>query len=428
MVLAAFIFLIVALLIGVPIALALAGSAALGLWAITGSLPQVLAIAGTNIYSSVSDYTLTSVPMFILMAYLTSQSGIAHDLFKAGSSWLSSLRGGLAIATVFATAVFGAMSGASVAAAAVMAEIAYPEMRKAGYSEELATGVISVGSTTNILIPPSIALIVYGLLTDTSLGALLVAGILPGIVLALVLALVIVAWVSLQPSIAPATRSASWQERWRSLAGVWPSVVLILAVMVLLYSGIATPTEIGALGALVAAIIGFLLRRLTWKAFLGAVMMTIRSTAMIFVIFVGAKFFGYFVTLTQVPQHLVDIIVHLEVNRWVVILGVIVSYFVVSMFMDEVPLMMLTLPLSFPVVTALGFDPVWFGILTMMMVAMGLVFPPVGMVAFVVSAASGADLVKVYKGCAVLIMAIFITTALLMVFPQLALFLPATMR
>jgi C4-dicarboxylate transporter, DctM subunit len=420
--------LVVMLLIGVPIGFAMICAAAFGVWWLTGSWLMVHTIASTTLYSSVADYTLTSVPMFILMAYVISQSGIAKDLFAAAANWLSFMRGGLALGTLVATSIFGAMSGASVAAAAVMSEIAVPQMRKAGYSEELSTGVVAVGATTDVLIPPSIALIIYGILTDTSIGALLVAGILPGVLLAVMIGAVIVTWVTVNPSIAPPTQAVSWSDRWASLSAIWPSLLLILTVMFLLYSGFATPTEIGALGAFMAIILAALLGRLSIAGLKYALAKTIKATAMIFIIFIGAKFFGYFLTMTQSPQALVDIVIGLEMNRWLVIIGITAAYFVLSMFMDEMPLMMLTLPLTFPVVMALDFDPVWFGILTMMMVAMGLVFPPVGMLAFVVSGASRIDLVKVYKGCSVLIVAIFATTALLMIFPDIALYLPRAMR
>ena len=233
---------------------------------------------------------------------------------------------------------------------------------------------------------------------------------------------------TLKPSLAPTTYIVPWRERFASLGRIWPSLILIGGILYLLYSGIATPTEVGALGALLALVIASSLRRLSWDKIRTALMQTLRATTMIFLIFVGAKVFGYFLTLSQIPQHAVAAVIGLELNRWVVMVGIILSYFAISMFMDEMPLMVLTLPLTFPIIVSLGFDPVWFGIMTMMMVAMGLVFPPVGMVAFVVSASGRVELGKVFKGSAVLMSAIVITTILLMVFPQIALFLPGTMR
>jgi tripartite ATP-independent transporter DctM subunit len=420
--------LVLCLLGGVPIAVALAGSGMLGIWLITGDLAKVMNITGLVPFSTVADYQLTTIPMFILMAYFSASSGLARDLYNAAASWLSHIKGGLAIATVFACGIFGAMSGASTAAASVMAKIAMPEMRRHGYSEELGAGAIGVGATLDILIPPSIAMVIYGIATQTSIGKLLVAGVVPGVIVGVLLAAMIYLWVVLSPKHAPATFRTPMSERIESLKRVWPSLLLILLVLLLLYTGIATPTEIGALGALLAAVIGALFGRLTWPDAIGALKQTIRTSAMIFLILIGATIFGYYMTLSRIPQEVVTMVSGMNLNRWVVIIGIVVAYFVISMFMDEIPLLLLTLQLTFPLVTSLGFDPIWFGVLSMMMVAMGLVFPPVGLIAFVVSATAGVDLMKVYKGTSILMLAIVITTVLLMIFPQIALWLPQTMR
>jgi tripartite ATP-independent transporter DctM subunit len=235
-------------------------------------------------------------------------------------------------------------------------------------------------------------------------------------------------WVVFSPKHAPQTYRTSASERWASLGRVWPSLLLILIVLVLLYSGIATPTEVGGIGAILAAAIGALFGRLTWPEAVEALKSTIRTSAMIFLILIGATLFGYYMALSRIPQEVVSLVTAMDLNRWVVILGIVLVYFVISMFMDEIPLLLLTLQLTFPLITALGFDPVWFGVLSMMMVAMGLVFPPVGLIAFIVSATANVSLMKVYKGTSVLMLAIVATTILLMIFPQIALWLPATMR
>lgn len=420
--------LVLCLLAGVPIAVALAGSGMLGIWLITGDLAKVMNIVGLVPFSTVADYQLTTIPMFILMAYFSASSGLARDLYNAAASWLSHIKGGLAIATVFACGIFGAMSGASTAAASVMAKIAMPEMRRHGYSEELAAGSIGVGATLDILIPPSIAMVIYGIATQTSIGKLLVAGVVPGIMVGVLLAVMIYVWVVLSPHHAPATFVTPMSERIANLKRVWPSLLLILLVLLLLYTGIATPTEIGALGAFLAAVIGAAFGRLTWAESISALKQTIRTSAMIFLILIGATIFGYYMTLSRIPQEVVTAVSAMDLNRWVIIIGIVVAYFVISMFMDEIPLLLLTLQLTFPLITSLGFDPIWFGVLSMMMVAMGLVFPPVGLIAFVVSATAGVDLMKVYKGTSVLMLAIVVTTVLLMIFPQIALWLPQTMR
>ncbi len=419
--------LIVTLLLGVPIAFALAGTGIFGIWLIKGDWSIVLEVLKNSLLF-VGDYNLTTIPMFILMAFFSSSSGLARDLFTAASNWLSNIRGGLAIATVFACGIFGAMSGASVAAAAVMAPLAMTNMRRLGYSEVLAAGSVSVGATLDILIPPSVPMVIYGLATQTSIGRLLVAGVIPGIILGILLTLCILIWVTINPSHAPKTVRVPMAERWRSLWKIWPSLLLILIVLLLLYSGVATPTEVGALGAFMAALIGVVMKRLTWHGALHALRETIRTSTMIFLIMIGANIFGSFMTLSRVPNHVVEAVMAMNLNRWVIVIGITVVYFLISMVMDEIPLLLITLPLTFPLVTSVGFDPIWFGVLSIMMVAMGLVFPPVGMIAFVVSATANVDLVTVYRGTSIMIIAIFIATALVMIFPELALWLPATMR
>jgi tripartite ATP-independent transporter DctM subunit len=420
--------LVLALLFGVPIAVALAGSGMLGIYLVTGDFGKVMGIVSLTPFSTVADYALTTIPMFILMAFFSASSGLARDLYTAAANWCSHIRGGLAIATVFACGIFGAMSGASTAAASVMSKIAMPEMRRHGYSDELAAGAIGIGATLDILIPPSIAMVIYGIATQTSIGKLLIAGVVPGIIVGILLAAMVYLWVVLSPKHAPNTYRVDSKERWASLIRIWPSLLLIVLVLILLYTGIATPTEVGALGALLAGIIGAAFGRLTLADAIDALKSTIRTSAMIFLILIGATIFGYYMALSRIPQEVVTAVTAMDLNRWVVIIGIVVAYFVISMFMDEIPLLLLTLQLTFPLITSLGFDPIWFGVMSMMMVAMGLVFPPVGLIAFIVAATAGVDLMKVYKGTSVLMMAIVVTTILLMIFPQIALWLPATMR
>ena len=423
-----FLVMVIALLLGVPIAFSLAGAGILGIYLFTGKWSMVFGILSMAPFSTVADYALTTIPMFILMAYFSSSSGLARDLYTAGANWLSHIRGGLAIATIFACGIFGAMSGASVAAASVMSNIAMPNMRRFGYSEELAAGSIGIGATLDILIPPSVAMVIYGIATQTSIGKLLIAGVVPGIIVGIFLAMAIFVWVTISPSHAPKTQPVPWVERWSSIRRIWPSLLLILVVLTLLYTGVVTPTEVGAIGAFMSALIGVALGRLTWAGAIEALKGTIRTSAMIFMILIGATIFGYYMALSRVPQQVVAAVTEMNLNRWVVIIGIVVCYFVVSMFMDEIPLLLLTLQLTFPLITALKFDPIWFGVLSMMMVSMGLVFPPVGLIAFVVSATANVDLVKVYRGTSVLMIAIVLATVLIMIFPQIALWLPATMR
>jgi len=414
--------------LGVPIAFSLAAAGMVGIYLETGDLNTVTIILGTTPFSCVANYTLTTLPMFIVMALFSASGGLAQDLYDAAASWLSHVQGGLAIATVFACGIFGAMSGTSMAAASVMSTVAMPSMRRLGYSDALATGAIGVGATVDILIPPSISMVLYGMLTGQSIGRLLIAGIIPGIILAFLLSSIIYVWVTLSPKSAPTTHRSSWRTRWRSMVRTWPSISLILMVIGFLYSGVATPTEVGAMGAFLAALIGFATRRLTWASAAEAIKKTISITAMIIACFIGATIFGYFITLTQVPQQLIAAVGAMHLNRWIVIIGICVFYFIISMFMDEVPLMLITLQVAFPLILALGFDPIWFGVLMILLICMGLVFPPVGVIAFIVSATTNVNLMTVYKGTSILTIALFLTAALIMVFPELALWLPRTMK
>jgi len=423
-----FLVMVIGLLLGIPIAFCLAGSGILGLWLVTGDLNVIVGTLAMMPFGTGASYMLTTIPMFILMAYLSSAGGLARDLYTATSNWCSHIRGGLAIGTVFACGIFGAMSGASVAAAAVISKVAMPEMRRFGYSEPLAAGSIGVGATLAILIPPSIGMVIYGLYTDTSIGKLLIAGVVPGIIVGIFLVLAVLIWVTISPSHAPKTQRTPWADRWGSLFRIWPSLLLILMVLVLLYTGVVTPTEVAAIGAFMSAVIGIALGRLKWSGIIQALKGTLRTTAMIFIIIIGANIFGNYMAYSQVPQDIAAAVAEMNLNRWVVISGIIVAYFVVSMFMDEIPLLLLTLQVTFPLIIKLGFDPIWFGVISMMLMSMGLVFPPVGMIAFVVSSTANVDLMKVYRGTSVLMIAIVITTILIMFFPQIATWLPATMR
>ena len=423
-----FLVMVVALLLGVPIAFSLAVAGIVGIVLLGGDWNVVLRVLGTTPFSTAAEYVLTTIPMFILMAYFSASGGLARDLYSAGAQWLSRVKGGLAIATVFACGIFGAMSGASLAAAAVMSSIAMPEMRRHGYSDELAAGAIGIGATLDILIPPSVGMVIYGITTQTSIGKLLIAGVVPGIIVGIFLILAILVWVRVRPSHAPETYVVSRAERWAGLRRIWSSLLLILLVIVLLYTGAATPTEVGALGAFLAAAIGVALRRLSWAGAIDAIRQTIKTSGLIFMILIGATIFGYYMAMSQIPQHVVAVVAALDLNRWVVMSGIVIAYFVVSMFMDELPLLLLTLQLTFPLIVSLGFDPVWFGVMSMLMVSMGLVFPPVGMIAFVVSSSANVSLMKVYTGTSILMIALVLTTILIMIFPEIVLWLPNTMK
>jgi C4-dicarboxylate transporter, DctM subunit len=423
-----FILLILFFAIGVPISFSLGAAGLVGIYMITGNLNALLVMTGLTAFNSVANYVLTTIPMFILMAFLSAQGGLANDLFEAASDWFSRIRGGVAIATVFACGIFGAMSGVSSATASVMSQIAVPNMRRLGYSDPLIGGVVGVGSTLDLLIPPSVAMVVYGILTNTSIGQLLIAGVVPGLILGLFLIICILIWVAVRPQDAAKTAVVPWSQRLRSLKQVWSSLFLITIVTLFLYTGIATPTEVGGLGAFIAGFIGFATKRLTWAAAVEAFKSTLKVSAMIWMILIGGMIFGYFITQSGIPQKIIDFVNTLEINRWWIMLAIIGSYFILSMFMDEMPLMLIYLQLTFPLIVKLGFNPVWYGVVTGMMIMMGLVFPPVGVLAFIVSGVGKISLVDVYKGTSVLLVALVATTVIICVWPQVVLWLPSTMR
>jgi len=423
-----FVVLLIFFVLGIPIAFSLGTAGVIGILLITGDVKVLMSMVGLVTFDAVASYVLSAVPMFILLAFLTSSGGLATDMYKTAYNWTSNIRGGVAIGTVFACGIFGAMSGASLAAASVMSEIAIPNMRRLGYSEALTGGVVSIGATLDILIPPSILFVIYGIMTDTSVGKLLLAGVIPGITLGIFLIICILIWVSIRPQDAPKAERVSWSERWQSSYRIWPCILLILIIMGLLYAGVATPTEVAGLGAFFAGLIGIILHRLTWVGALKAFKATMRISAMIFMILTGATVFGYFMTLSGIPQKVIDAVDAMNLSRWIVMIAICLSYFVFSMFMDELPLMLIYLQITFPLIVKLGFDPIWYGVVMAIMIMMGFVFPPVGLICFVVSSAGKIELAKVYKGSSILIIAIVITLVSLMIFPELALWLPSTMK
>ncbi len=321
------------------------------------------------------------------------------------------------------------MSGASLAAAAVMSSIAMPEMRRHGYSDELAAGAIGIGATLDILIPPSVGMVIYGISTQTSIGKLLIAGVIPGLIVAVFLVIAIIVWVRVRPAHAPQTYVVSRAERWASLRRIWASLLLIAPRGGAALHRRGDPDR----GRRARRLPGGGHRRRLRAAHLGRsarapFAQTIKTSALIFMILIGATVFGYYMAMSKIPQQVVAVVTEPNLNRWVVMVGIVVAYFVVSMFMDELPLLLLTLQLTFPLIVSMGFDPIWFGVMSMLMVSMGLVFPPVGMIAFVVSSSANVSLMKVYTGTSILMIALVMTTILVMIFPQIALWLPATMK
>jgi len=423
--LAAFVLL---LLLGVPVAWTMGISGVLGILMVTGSTRVVFGAIETIPYGEGTSFSLITIPLFVFLAYLVQNARLSNDLFDAFAAWIGRMPGGLAVSTVGAGAIFGAMSGTSVASATVMSRMAVPSMDERGYSRALSTGAVAAGSTLSTLIPPSVVLIVYGISTETSIGRLLMAGVVPGVLMAIALAVVIVVAVLVKPSLAPRGASATWGERGRVLIKVLPVSGLVTVLLVLLYSGIVSPTEVAGVGALLALVLGVALRRLSWKGFVDSITQTIKVTVMIFALFIGAGLFGQYLTLARVPQNVVAGVDALGLEPMGVLVLVALIYIIGCMFVDEMPFLLLTLPVTFPLMIDAGFDPVWYGVFAVMLLNIGLIAPPIGIVTFIVSGITKTKLATAYKGAGLMLIGIVAIIVLVVIFPDLVLWLPEQMK
>jgi C4-dicarboxylate transporter DctM subunit len=421
------VLMLVFLFLGMPVAFSLGVAGAIGLY-LVGDADTLLGILETSPYRSAAHYTLSTLPMFILMAQFISVSRIVDEIFVAAQRWLERLPGGLAITTIFAAAGMAAMSGSSTASAATLSTMAVPQMVKHGYSTRVATGVVAVAGTLAIMIPPSIAFVLYGIITETSIGKLLIAGIIPGLLTAGMYCLGIIIWAKVSPGTMPqSTARYTWQERIDVLKPLWPFLILASIVIGSMYGGLATPTEAAALGALGALLIPVALGRMSRKDFIFAMVSSMKSTTMIFTIIIGAMIFGYFLTITETTQQLVALISDMNVNRWVILLAIVLLYLVLGCIMDQVAIILITLPMVFPLITNLGFDPIWFGVICTKTAEIGMATPPVGMNVYVVSATTRVPLETVFKGTVPLLAMDVVSLALLIAFPALSTWLPSTM-
>ncbi|MDD3268256.1 MAG: TRAP transporter large permease [Syntrophomonadaceae bacterium] len=418
--------LLVFLLLGMPVAFALGASGMLGLLT-TQDLQVTLGIFMTAPYRSVASYSLITIPLFVLMAELLNQSGLAKQAYVAAYKWIGQLPGGLAIATILGGAIFGACSGSSTASCATFGAIAVPEMRKYEYDDELSTGTISIAGTLAALIPPSILMVVYGVQTETSIGKLLIAGVLPGLLMTVLYSLAIFLMVKRKPELGPAIPAFPLKERWQSLFSIWPLVVIGGLVLACLYTGITTPTEAAAFGAVGTYIMGLITRTLDIERTIKALKSTVSTTAMCFGLIIGAAIFTYFLTATGATQEFIAAVSSWDVSRWVILLMVIVIYIFLGMFLPSMGTMLLTVPTIGPLLFGLGYDPIWFGVLLVMLLEVGLCTPPVGLNCFVTSGVSGVPLAKVFKGTLPLLIVAILGLLLVIVFPQIIMYFPNMM-
>jgi tripartite ATP-independent transporter DctM subunit len=384
-----------------------------------------LSILAQDIFEQYSSYPISVIPMFILMGTFAFASGISKRLYQTAYAWVGQLRGGLTIATVIACSGFAAICGSTAATAATMGKIALPEMKKYGYDDTLATGTVAASGTLGILIPPSTILIVYGILTEESIGKLFIAGVLPGILLSLAFVATVAVLCLRNPRLGPPGSPVCWKDKLKALNGIVEAVILFLLTIGGLFLGWFSPTQAGAIGAGGALVIGLARRRLSWKSFFEAGKEGLRTACMVLIIITGATIFGHFMAISNIPFALADWIKELPVSP-VALMGIIIFlYFIGGFFMDSMALVVVTIPIFFPVVMQLGFDPIWFGVIIVLVSEMGVITPPVGVNVFVIKGiAPDVPLYVIFRGIFPFLIALIIMTTLLVIFPQIALFLP----
>lgn len=393
------------------------------------NVDAALSLIARDAFDVFSSYGLTVVPLFVLMGQIAFHSGISKRLYDSAYVLVGSRRGGLAMATVAACAGFSAISGSTNATAATMATVTLPEMKRFKYDMSLATGTVAAAGSLGILIPPSVVFIVYGILTEQSIGKLFAAGIFPGILLSILFILVIYIQVLRNPSLAPAGPKTSMKQKMRSFAGVAETLVIFLMVMGGIFFGIFTPTEAAAAGAFITLLIALVQKQLTWKGFIQSLADTTRISCMVMVIVMGAVIFGHFMAVTRLPYDLATWVGNLPLPRNAVMMIIVLVYLGGGCFMDALAMIMLTIPIFFPVATALGFDPIWFGVVIVLIGEMGVVTPPVGVNVYVVyGVAKDVPLQSIFKGVLPMVLALLVCNIIILFFPQIALYLPSLMR
>jgi tripartite ATP-independent transporter DctM subunit len=381
---------------------------------------------------TVTDYTFGVIPMFLLMGAFVTSSGMSRELFRTANNFVGHLRGGLGIATVAACGGFAAICGSSVATAATFSTVAYPEMRRYGYPQSFATGVIAAGGTLGAMLPPSTVLAVYGIITEQDIGKLFIAGIIPGLlaICMYMITIAIIGWV--KPGFLPAGRPTPWNERLAALKDIWAPLLLFIFVIGGLY-GLPflprfTPTEAGGVGASGAFLIGVLSGRLNKDGILTSLLQATRTAAAVFTVLIGALLFGYFLTITQTPQKVTEFLTALGLGKYGVLALIMLMYLLLGCLMDAMAMIILTIPIIFPVIIHLGFDPIWFGVIIVMTVELGLIHPPVGMNVFVIkSVVKDVSFTTIFKGVIPFIITDLIRLVILIAFPILALWLPSRM-
>ena len=424
----AFLVLIFLLAITVPIGVAMMLCGVGGLAMIIGLIPS-LSLFGTTVMRSVVTYDLSIIPLFILMGALASRSGLSQELYDAFNAWLGGFRGGLALATVGACGAFAAICGSSVATAATMSKVALPEMKKYRYSDSMATGSVAAGGIIGILIPPSVILVLYGLLTESSIGDLFIAGFLPGILTILVFMIVISIVTRLHPESGPAGEKSTWKQKLNATLKTWAIMALFATVIGGIYFGVFTPTEAAGVGAFGALFIAFSRKRLNREMMKETLLETGQTSAMIFTILIGAITLNNLVIFSGLANALADFVSGLDLSPASVMLIILLMYLIMGCFLDALAMILLTVPIFYPIVLDLGYDPIWFGIIVVMVVELGLITPPIGMNVFVIKGmVQSVPLVSIYKGVLPFVIGQMLLIIAVFLIPDIALWLPETAR
>ncbi len=422
------VLLVILLFLGMPIAFVMMFVGFLGIGYLT-SFNAALPVVARTLYETASHYPYTVIPLFILMGGFASSAGLTRELYESFDKWFRRMPGGLGIATIAACAFFAALSGSSVAASAAIGTIAIPEMRRFNYDPRLAVGVVAAGGTLSFLIPPSLGFVVYGMLTEQSIGKLLISGIFPGIILSLAFILIIILEVKLNPSLAPATSGEiSLKEKILALSGIWETIVVFFIVMGGIYLGFINPTEAGAFGAIALFIIVMLKGKLTLKSLTTSLLEATRISVFVLFLVAGANVFSYFLALSTIPMAVSNWMAGLQVSKYFILSIIILIYLFMGCFLDAISMMVLTMPVIFPVIRSLGFDPIWFGVICVIMMEAGLITPPVGLNVYTLSGVvRDVPMETIFRGALPFLLAMVLVVIIITIFPEIALFLPKMM-
>jgi C4-dicarboxylate transporter DctM subunit len=387
--------------------------------------PAAMQLVGRDIYDVITNYGFTVFPLFILMGQIGFNAGMAVRLYDSAHKFVGHIPGGLAMATVLGATGFKAICGSSAATSATFASVAIPEMDRYGYDRRLSTGIVATVGTLGCIIPPSVVLIVFGIITEQSIGQLFLAGIIPGFIIAFFFLAIIYAWAKINPKIAPKSERSSWKARIHSLPEVFWIGLVFFVVVGGIMSGFFTPTEAGAVGTFAVLFLAVIRGDMKFKGYVASVTESLRTAGMILMLIAGSTILGHFITVTNIPQHTADWLVGLPFNRYVIMMMICLIYEIGGSFIDDLAFMILATPIFYPAVLKLGFDPIWFGIVIGVVVMIGVVIPPVAICVFVVKNITGAPLGVIYKGVAPFLISLILVWGLLFVFPQLALWLPS---